>query len=274
MTHPTNPAYEGVKAELIKADVAPLEAPRALLLSAQQGSGKSTLLRNLQQQFPDEERPVVIDRENLREKHPRYGEICRGGLPGVYESVSGEIFEWMQWLLQDAIEARLHAVIEATLDQTDLIAHIAKNFNASGYQTEIYCLAVPRRQSMLGMFLRCEEGLKRTGATRWPVIPAHDQVYESTAASLNRLAAAGAFKQAFVHRLDGTLLHHSNDGITPETIQAIENERNRTPTGTERSQHLKMWRGLSQEVAAREGPKPDWYVQTVERELQAAIQNG
>lgn len=158
-----------------------------MLLGGQPASGKTNLIAKIKKYRPDRQF-VVINGDEFRVYHPRYEEIYHryaSDAPHYTQRFSNQMVEWAK---QACITGRYNFIIEGTMRTFGVIEQTVSMLKAADYQAELHVLAIPRIESLLGIFDCYERDMTLTGQERFSAIAVHDEAYHNIPANLQRAA--------------------------------------------------------------------------------------
>lgn len=156
--------------------------PRFFLNAGQPGSGKTELNIDTQRRFGDN--LLECNADTLRDYHPDAARLLREHeleYPAITWPAASA---WNQALRDEAIERRLHLLIETTLRDASEALQTLERMKGVGYTTNLQVLAVPPFWSWLGVHTRFESSKASKGWGRIVPDDLHDQRVDSLRANL------------------------------------------------------------------------------------------
>lgn len=117
----------------------PVSNPLAYVLGGQSGTGKSTLQEYLLQQHPN---TIIIDGDTFRQQHSHFDELVEKYSKDAMKYTSQFSGRMTDELVDYFSQAGYNLIVEATLRTFEVPFDSAKQFKESGYQVELYVMAV------------------------------------------------------------------------------------------------------------------------------------
>ena len=136
-----------------------------VIVGGQSGAGKSRLIPIALKELNNN--AVIVDFDELRAAHPHYKEVCENYPEKVKNAV-----------LKTLIEQEYNVIYEGALRNTQGFLDFASDFKKSGYNVEMFIMAVPKLESYGSTFLRYCTALITDSPARWVEKSAHDGSYE------------------------------------------------------------------------------------------------
>jgi hypothetical protein len=256
--------------------VPPAAEPRCYLLGGQPGAGKTGLRKAIEAQLGDE-KPLLVDPDELRIYHPRYVAFVEQDPLTAASRTHTDAATWADELRMAALERRVNVIIDGTLRSADWAVKMAVDAAERHYAVEVHAVAVPLEVSRQGVRGRLEASF---AAQQDPTIQDEEKplprdvpdniqldAYNGLPASLEALSRSGLVARVRVARRDGTALadlHGQNDldaasEIDPNPFaEALRQERDRPWTGEEIADYQERAQTILSQMQARleraEGP--------------------
>ena len=130
--------------------------PKVIILAGHPGAGKSGLRNNALLDFPEDEPPIIVDIDRLRESHPEYQDLlAKQKKEKDYRSAASDVqydaSNWGKELIANAREGRRNLIIDGTLKSSDKAEELCKRFKRDGYHVEVHAIAVHYEDSWLSV---------------------------------------------------------------------------------------------------------------------------
>lgn len=230
----------------------PQEKPKAIFLAGQPGAGK-TILAKLAVDSLGKSKAVIIDPDDLRTFHPKYGKTLNSG--GDLYSLDAECREWKQMLIRDAQKNGFNIVFDGTLGgTTEYILRDMKNCKDKGYFVQVNVLATNETVSKIGMTYRYELQAKNRGAGRYVDLSYHNDIYKNIPLNLQKILPTGmvskceVFKRDHIKKQTVKISNHAlfdksekgKNSFAVNSIKSLINERSRDFTVPEMKE-LNSW---------------------------------
>ena len=145
---------------------------------------------------------VVINGDEFRNYHPNYNAIYNQygtEAPHHTQPFSNAMVEWAK---NECLTKGYDFIVEGTMRNFSVIQNTASELQAHGFRAELHALAIPRIESLLGIFDRYERDMTQTGVGRFSAIAVHDEAFHNIPANLNRAARELAVDRFVVYRRD------------------------------------------------------------------------
>ena len=256
--------------------VPPAAAPRCYLLGGQPGAGKTGLRKAIEAAL-DEEKPLLVDPDELRIYHPGYVAFVEENPLTAASRTHADAAAWADELRVAALERAVNVIVDGTLRSPDWAVQMAVDAAARRYAVEVHAVAVPLEVSRQGVRGRLEASF---AAQDDPTIPDDEKplprdvpdniqldAYNGLPASLEALSRSGLVARVRVARRDGTALAdlHGQDDVDAAAeidpnpfAEALRRERDRPWTGEEIADYQERAQTILSQMQARlertEGP--------------------
>lgn len=178
-----------------------VDRPTGILLGGQPASGKTNLIETIKRNTPDRQF-VVINGDTFRNYHPNYNAICDQygtEAPHHTQPFSNAMVEWAK---NECLTKGYNFIVEGTMRTFKVIQDTVTELKSHGFEAEFHALAIPRVESLLGIFDRYERDMTQTGIGRFSAITVHDEAFHNIPANLNRAARELAVDRFVVYRRD------------------------------------------------------------------------
>jgi predicted kinase len=231
--------------------VAPAAAPRCYLLGGQPGAGKTGLRKAIEAAL-GEEKPVLVDPDELRIYHPGYVAFVEANPLTAASRTHADAAAWADELRMAALARGVNVIVDGTLRSPEWAVQMAEDASDGGYAVEVHAVAVPLEISRQGVRGRLEASF---AAQDDPTIPDDEKplprdvpediqlaAYNGLPDSLEALSRSGHVARIRVATRDGAALadlYGQDDvaaaaGIDPNPFaEALRRERDRPWTGEE-----------------------------------------
>lgn len=182
------------------ANVSPSASPTIIILGGQPGAGKSELITAAHRLASvNKERIVTCNADDYRDFHPNADEI-KEKHEEYYSTITVEYaHRWNAGLRLYCEKNKLNYILETTFSSGELMNDTLMEMKAKGYQTVVMLLAVNRRWSILGTYLRYEDMKRTTGYGRQVTKRQHDSRYEEIPKTLKAVQGARLFDQLLIY---------------------------------------------------------------------------
>jgi hypothetical protein len=256
--------------------VPPAATPRCYLLGGQPGAGKTGLRRAIEAAL-GEEKPVLVDPDELRIYHPGYVAFVEENPLTAASRTHADAAAWADELRVAALERAVNVIVDGTLRSPDWAVQMAVDAAARRYAVEVHAVAVPLEVSRQGVRGRLEASF---AAQDDPMIPDDEKplprdvpdniqldAYNGLSASLEALSRSGLVARIRVATRDGTALAdlHGQDDVAAAAeidpnpfAEALRRERDRPWTGEEIEAYQERAQTILSQMQARleraEGP--------------------
>jgi UDP-N-acetylglucosamine kinase len=226
------------------------EKPKAVILAGQPGAGKTGLKRAAKAELSPNGGVVVVDTDELRSYHSAYPELIKKNDRIAADSVQKDAGQWAAELTRDAMENRRNLIVDGTLKNPDSASRLCQDLKAQGYDIEIRVLAVPKEDSMQGVYRRYERPKAEGMPGRWVPERIHDESYDGLVKSVRRLEREGHADniQVYNRGADEPGLVHTGAGAA----DALERERNRERTADELATRDRLWNNKAERANAKD----------------------
>lgn len=218
--------FENVKNETkfrLSANKSTTEKPTLVIVGGQAGAGKSRLSPIVHRDFNDN--IIQIDFDEIRAGHPRFKDVNEL-YPEFTHRILLEDTDRVQNTLLDEFRANKYNIIyEGTLRNTDGFINLASKFRKSGYNVELYLMAVPELESLGSTYSRYAIDKIRNAKPRWVEKKAHDDSFTGLIKTLTIFQKKELFDYAkvFVRGDDEPKEIYSTDSrLFASPVQAIE----------------------------------------------------
>ena len=257
----------------------------AIFLAGQPGSGKTILRNHLLETMQLRNASVVINTDDLREYHPAYKELSakKEGFADASYLVNPDSVIWANRLREDAIKKKVNIIFDTTLGGDPAIySQTMTELKKEGYILFLAVLVVKREMSRLGVHLRYESQLAEKGAGRFVGIEVHDRNYSNLIKNIEVITNLVDFEKAAVYQrtiyqyykqtknkelspiFDFNKENQRNKLPVQDLIKAIENERTRDWTRSEKDYLKSRVATVNQQIKAR-GGNPDAFLNDIKR---------
>jgi len=213
--------------------------PVAVVFGGQPGAGKSASVAAATEELKLRGGAVQIEGDALRDYHPAYARLMIKDDRTAAFYTDRDAGRWVEKAIAHAKEQRVNLVIEGTMRNPDVVASTMKNLREAGYEIDARALAVPWRLSEQGILQRYENQKVDRGYGRMTAPKAHKAAYDGMLQTLERIE-----REKWADRV--TIYRRGNEAIYSNTLDrgqwvhepharsAVETERNRSMTLTER----------------------------------------
>lgn len=233
----------------------PAKTPRAIILGGQPGCGKSSLISSCIREFQGDS-VVVINGDELRERHPHYMRILRYDESRMPELTDHDTRSWTKSLFDEAISRRLSVVFEGTLRNIEPIRSTLKHLHELGYSNSLYLIAAHERESLLYVNQRYERQKDLKGFGRKVPIAIHDAAYKQMPETAAELEQKELIDEILVRNTAGRTVYRNKrqNGVwssPPQVAEAIWSGRERPWTQEEIDRYQDSWDVLLKQMYAR-----------------------
>ena len=201
----------------------PRAYPLLILMAAQPGSGKTTSSDRLERLHGFEPKSVLrIDIDTFRKRHPAFNEICRADLLAMEKHTGTFAYECRRRMFALARERRAPLIVENSIANAEANIQLMLEFAESGYQVELYGMAVHSKDSSRGIFDRFitkEKDSPYKG--RWVDLNTHNEAYAKLPGNFERLLATGIPKKYGIFTRDEAVLAEDVGENLPANVGAI-----------------------------------------------------
>ncbi len=249
--------------------VPPAAAPRCYLLGGQPGAGKTGLRKAIEAAL-GEEKPLLVDPDELRIYHPGYVAFVEEDPLTAASRTHADAAAWADELRMAALERGVNVIVDGTLRSPDWAVQMAVDAAERSYAVEVHAVAVPLEVSRQGVRGRLEASF---AAQHDPAIPDDEKplprdvpdniqldAYNGLPASLEALSRSGLVARVRVARRDGTALAdlHGEDDVDAAAkidpnpfAEALRRERDRPWTGGEIADYRERAQTILSQMQAR-----------------------
>lgn len=147
-----------------------------VIVGGQSGAGKSRLIKIALKELNNN--AVIVDFDELRAAHPHYKEVCENYPEITHRILHPDTEKVKNAALKTLIEQEYNVIYEGALRNTQGFLDFASDFKKSGYNVEMFIMAVPKLESYGSTFLRYCTALITDSSARWVEKSAHDGSYE------------------------------------------------------------------------------------------------
>lgn len=178
-----------------------VDKPTGILLGGQPASGKTNLIETIKRDVPDRQF-VVINGDEFRAYHPNYRAISDQygtEAPHHTQPFSNALVEWAK---NECLTKGYNFIVEGTMRNFSVIQNTVAELQVHGFRAELHALAIPRVESLLGIFDRYERDMTLTGVGRFSAIAVHDEAFHNIPVNLNRAARELAVDRSVIYRRD------------------------------------------------------------------------
>ncbi|KAF1730349.1 Toxin zeta [Beauveria bassiana] len=234
------------------------QQPLAVLAVGQTGAGK-TLLAPAILHALSPGKPVHLIADTYKTYHPQYTSLMQSSAPQHASPATGpDARRWLALAVGEAARRGVDVVLESACRHPEDFCALAAQFRAAQYRVEVVVLAVPAALSRLGILARFYEKKPEAQSRGLPVrltpVKVHDDSYAGLLHAARYLESSGAADQVVVVRR-GNLVAYGWEragGEAPKIAAAVERERERRLTETERKTALEDVQRLELHEGAKE----------------------
>ncbi len=249
--------------------VPPAAAPRCYLLGGQPGAGKTGLRKAIEAAL-GEEKPLLVDPDELRIYHPGYVAFVEENPLTAASRTHADAAAWADELRMAALERGVNVIVDGTLRSPDWAVQMAVDAGEPRYAVEVHAVAVPLEVSRQGARGRLEASF---AAQEDPAIPDDEKplprdvpdniqldAYNGLPASIEALSRSGLVARVRVARRDGSALAdlHGQDDVDAAAeidpnpfAEALRHERDRPWTGEEIEAYQERAQTILSQMQAR-----------------------
>ncbi len=250
-------AYKNVEREALARTTAQ-ENPKAVLLGGQPGSGKSVLSAKVAQELRVSGGAVVIDADRMRAENPHYKRLSHADPQNAADRTQKEAGAWANRLTLVAIENRRNLVVDGTMRSPENIRGLAARLKEHGYGVEAHVMAVNPETSVNRARLRFEQQVVECGAGRFVNKEQHDNAYTGMVESVRALERDKLVDSVRIYDANHRQIYENSQERgewkkTAAATEALEQERGRAWTPTERRDYISVLDNIHALTRQREG---------------------
>jgi predicted ABC-type ATPase len=160
--------------------VTPSPSPAVIILGGQPGAGKSELITAaLRLALLNNEQIVTCNADEYRDYHPQSDEIKKNHERYYPEITVTYSQPWNNGLRTYCEENRLNYILETTFSSGKVMNDTIRDIKQKGYQVILMVLAVHKKWSLLGTYIRYEDMKRHSGTGRQVSQKIHDEKYQA-----------------------------------------------------------------------------------------------
>jgi predicted ABC-type ATPase len=214
------------------------------VIAAQTGAGKSNLLKKTQDEL--QHNAVFVNTDELRRFHPRFIESGQLGDDKSAERTHHDASGWRDELLISAVQSRRNIIFEGVFKDGDGLVETIGTLKESGYEVIVRFVAVHRRLSVLGVYMRYEEQKSAIEQGRFATVKYHDECYEKLLDTASKVEHVPTVDLIEVYNRATNLLFAKPTGVVVQQVgdavrRAIEDERAREMSTEEKGAYQQGW---------------------------------
>ena len=233
----------------------PQERPTMVLVGGQSGAGKSEASAVVKAELGAKGGYVLVDADRMRERIPL------GGSKPTSEQTQPDARRLVSVLRDMAIDARRNIVEEGTFKDPAAMNKAVQAMHSKGYQVELYAVATPREESLVGIYVRYEKQHAQEEAVnpRFVSEKYHDEAMQGFESTLARTAAQ--LDRVRVADRSGAVLYDSavQTNKQPNALEALA--AGRKLSDNKLAEVTKAWGAV--EAVARQRGAPGGYLEAV-----------
>lgn len=201
--------------DIFTSGVKKSKSPLAIILGGQPGSGKSELITAAQQLIRNlNETLVICNADDYRDFHPRSEEIKRDHEEYYPELTVKYAQAWNNGLRAFCEDNRFNYVMETTFSSGELMNETLTTIKKKNYQVAIMLLAVNRKWSYLGTYIRYEDMKAASGSGRMVPKKIHDEKYHQVLSTLDCVAEKHLYDHIYIFGRSDPEDHSRKHGVT------------------------------------------------------------
>lgn len=202
----TDPATQRIFDEQIAPIVFPdeprSESPQMTIVVGQPGSAVTRAADHLSYGRA----VAVLSATELRAFHPRYLELSRDRSPEGARILQDSASGWMRSALQHARTNKRSLILDGTLSTPEVALAATGLFSASGFETSVAVVAVPRAESLLALASKYLLDTREGRASPFTALADHDKLYIDTRALIETLETGPSVDRLTVIDRNGSAL--------------------------------------------------------------------
>lgn len=268
---PAGALSEAANERIFREEIVPMfltgatarKRPVAVIVAGQTGAGKTVLTAMVKHALGAAGGFININMDFYNPRHPSYRRWCAEDENIASAKVRPDGERWWDKAQQHTIDNRFHVVLESAMRYESEFEHIARRFHDAGYRVEVGIVAVPEALSRLGILRRYWGEVQDVGHGRLIDAATHDECYRGVMRGAAAVDSGGLADSAFAFRRGGEVVyanHTSPDGSwrdAPGLAAAVQAERQRPWTATERTSYIGSSRRLRAAIDPRWHPELD-----------------
>lgn len=218
--------FEKVKAETgfrLSSNKSPSDRPTLVIVGGQAGAGKSRLSPIVHRDFNGN--IIQVDFDEIRAGHPRFKDVNEAYPEYTHRILLEDTDRVQNTLLDEFRTSGYNILYEGTLRNTDGFVNLASKFKKSGYNVELYLMAVPELESLGSTYSRYAIDKIRKAKPRWVEKKAHDDSFTGLIRTLSVFQKKELFDSAkvFIRSDDEPKeIYSSESKLFASPVQAIE----------------------------------------------------
>lgn len=233
------------------------ERPRGFITGGQPGAGKSILADVAKAQLIKEGGYLVIDADRYRRKHPLYGYLQKTDPIHAANFVHKDAAQWAGELKRAGISERHNLLVDQTSKDPQALMNLGDDLRKNGYQVELHVMAVSDLISEQRIYSRYETQFERYGFGRFSTKDNHDYAYNTLPLSVEAVEQSQSVDKIVVYDKDHKLIYSTelNNGEWSNPVSArtaLERERNKSMTLTEKKEYARIYEKLVEMVSKPE----------------------
>ncbi len=213
--------YEDVKESLISHSNLSKDK-KMIIVGGQSGAGKTRLLPIANRDLNNN--GVIVDFDILRSHHPNFNHVSKIYLEKTHTILHPDVEKVKNRILDYLRENSYNVIYEGSLRNTQGFIDFSKDFIKSGYEIDLYIMAVPELESFGSTYKRYVDDLLTNNNPRWVEKIAHDESYKGTIRTVREFEKKRIYNKAkvFIRGEDEPKEIYSTEGRQfPTSIQAI-----------------------------------------------------
>lgn len=254
--------YKRLERDML-AKSTPGSGPVVVILGGQPGAGKSKLIDIAMRDYFENSSPVIINRDEYRDAHPRSQEILKRNDKKYAERTDPDVRVWTKRLFDTAVKNKRDIIFEGTMRTDMLIMAAIENLRRAGYKIHIMIMAVRGEISRLGMLERYEDQKSVKGYARWIDPASHEEAYRGMPATVRSIEKGSHIESISVYNREGEVLYRNRRGsdgvlampgrfhdaasviVNVQTLPMTGEQENALSVGQKRIEQRKLERGAA-----------------------------
>ncbi len=173
--------------------------PLGIILGGQPASGKTKLIQQIQTEIYPTKDFIIINGDEFRAYHPQYIDIIREYGKDSPDKTQFFANRLVSAIKDECLERRYNFILESTFRNIKTIKETSEEFKKNDYNSETHALAIPYKDSLLGIFERYEGEMDKTGFGRFSSLDVHNEAFDKLPENLNIVAKEALFDKIFVY---------------------------------------------------------------------------
>lgn len=229
--------------------------PTAYLLGGQPASGKTAVTNNLFKQH-GKDNIILINGDDFRNYHPKYSELVKEDAKTAAFFTDKDSGRWVEKTIEYGRKLGVNMIIEGTMRNPAVPEKTAALLHSAGYKVEAVAMAVPERESWLGVHKRFEVALAAGQPARFSVRQSHDAALFGMLDTLDQIHTKKTVDKLSIVTRNNEVLYTNSlvNGEWQNPMSArktVLDYRLRPVSEEKQAEHLKEWDRIIQQMQQR-----------------------